>query len=103
MASRVLRVPVGLVVDALSAVDGGAGGGDALLLRRGLLVGVAEGRVHRLVVIGTIDMAGHFSHAAGHRTLEGAEKSVGIKGTSLATFLFPSLPKTAALLCGVEV
>lgn len=74
-----MRVPIGLVVDALSVVDGGAGGGDALLLRRGLLVGVAEGRVHRLVVIGTIHMAGHLSHAAGHRTLEGAEKSDALK------------------------
>lgn len=66
MASRVVRVAVRLVVDALSAVDGGAGGGDTLLLHRGLLVGVAKGLVHRLVVIGTIDMAADFPHTTSH-------------------------------------
>lgn len=73
MVSRVLRVAVRLVVNALSAVDGGAGGGDTLLLHQGLLVGVAEGLVHRLVVIGTVDMAGDFPHATSHRTLGGRE------------------------------
>lgn len=74
MASRVLWVTIRLVVDALSAVDGGAGGGDTLLLHRGLLVGVAEGLVHCLVVIGTIDMAGDFPHTTSHRTLGGRKE-----------------------------
>lgn len=77
VAARVLRVAVGLVVDALAAVDGGAGGGDALLLCRGLLVGVAEGLVHRLVVIGTVDVAGDFSYTTSHRTLGGGHHIKG--------------------------
>lgn len=71
MASRVLRVPVGLVIDSLAVVHRGAGGGGTLLLCPRLLVRVTEGLVHWLVVIRAIHLPGDSSHATSHRALGG--------------------------------
>lgn len=70
VATGVLRVSVGLVVDVV--IDGGgAGTGVALLLGGRLLVRVAEGRVDRQVVVGTVYLPGDSTHTAAHRALRG--------------------------------
>lgn len=71
MASGVLRISVGLVIDALAVVDRGAGDGSTLLLGPRLLIWVTEGRVHRLVVVRAVYVPGGSSHATSHRTLGG--------------------------------
>ena len=69
MASRVLGISVGLVVDALTVVDGGAGCSGTVLFCRRLLIRVAEGLVHRLVVVRADHLPGASSPTAGHWTL----------------------------------
>lgn len=69
VVSWVLWISIGLVIDALTVVDGGTGGGSALLLRCRLLIWVTERLVHWLVVVRTVNMPGHSSHTASHRTL----------------------------------
>ena len=65
--ARVLGVSVGLLVAALPLEDrgggGGAGGSRALLPGAGPLVRVAEGRVHRLVVVAAHHLPGGPPHA----------------------------------------
>lgn len=75
MASGVLRVPVGLVIDALTVVDGGAGCGRALLLRHGLLLRVTEGPVHGLVVVRADHLPRGPSNATSHRALGGQRRT----------------------------
>lgn len=71
VASRVLRVAVRLVVDALTVVNGGAGAGGALLLHGRLLVRVTERRVDGQVVVGAVHLPGDSPHTTSHRTLRG--------------------------------
>lgn len=80
MASWVLRISVGLVIDALAMVDRGAGRGGTLLLRRRLLIRVAERLVHWLVVVRAVYLPGDSSHATSHWALGGhGGENQGIK------------------------
>lgn len=58
MASRVLRISVRLVVDALAVVDGGAGGCGTLLVWWGSLIRVTESLVDWLVVVWADHLSG---------------------------------------------
>lgn len=66
MAPWVLRISVGLVVDALTVVDGGAGYSGAFLFCRRFLIRVTERLIHWLVVVRAHHLSGASPNAAGH-------------------------------------
>ena len=67
VVSRILRISIRLVVDALAVV--GAGCSVTLLFCCRLLVWVAERLSHRLVVVGADHLSSESSDATSHRTL----------------------------------
>lgn len=80
MASWVLWISIGLVIDALTVVDRGAGCSGTLLFCCRLLIWVTERLVHWLVVVRADHLPGDSSHATSHWTL-GTENQ-GVKNWS---------------------
>lgn len=80
MASWVLWISVGLVIDALTVVDRGTGCRGTLLFCRRLLIRVTERLVHWLVVVRADHLPGDSSRTTCHWTL-GTENQ-GVKNWS---------------------
>jgi len=108
MASGVLGVSVGLIVDALAVGDGGARVSAALLFRRQLLIRVTEGLVHRLVVVGADHLPGGSSNATSHWALGTESRGVTEYRCRNITLILPilefwiSTPKRRRLAWAVD-